>query len=194
MRKKEKNLENFTPKEAKFVVEYLVDLVAKAAAERAGYEGKNCDVIACDLMKKPHIRREINKQLEARRKRTLITADRVLCEIYDMAFADIAEAFDENGNLKNVHEMPEHIRRCISSIEIFEEFSKDKEKEFLGYTKKIRFSDKIKNLELLATHLKLLTEKHEVEHKHSGKIEVETYDIEERVNTLLKDRLCSAPN
>lgn len=152
-------LTKFPRRKARFITEYIVDCNRTAAVMRAGFTNnpRSARTIAWKLLKDPDVRREIDKQLEARQKRTLITADRVLAEMYEIAMADIGEAFDANGNIKPMKDIPEHIRRAMAGIEIFEEFEgKGDEKKFSGYTKKVRFCDKTKALEILARHLKLL--------------------------------------
>ena len=44
-----------TPKQQRFVAEYLVDLNASAAARRAGYSGRTANRIATELLSKPVI-------------------------------------------------------------------------------------------------------------------------------------------
>ena len=45
-------------------------------------------------------------------------AARVLHDIDAVANLDIAEAFDAQQRLKSIHDMPLHLRRCITSIEV----------------------------------------------------------------------------
>ena len=66
-----------------------------------------------------------------------------------------------------IHEIPEEIRRAISGLETFEEFEgfgKDREK--IGDTKKLKFWDKPRALELLGKHLGLFVDK--VDHTTGG--------------------------
>lgn len=77
----EKKKEKLTPKQAKFIVEYLVDTNARQAAIRAGYSEDSAAVIGCENLTKPNIAREIQKQMDYRIERTLITADSVLARM-----------------------------------------------------------------------------------------------------------------
>lgn len=150
---------------ARFVSEYLIDLSGKDAAIRAGYSETSAESQASKLLSDPKIRKAINKQIESREKRTLITADRVLAELYEIAMADIADAFDEKGNLKDIRSIPEPLRRAISGIEVDELWEPNEDgpgKHQAGWTKKVKFWDKAKALETLAKHLKLLEDKTEV--------------------------------
>jgi len=90
-------------------------------------------------------------------------AARILEELSYVALADIREAFDEFGNLLPVHELPEHIARAISGIEVTEEFAgRGDLRVKTGTTKKVRFVEKNRALELAAKILGMLIEKREI--------------------------------
>jgi len=82
---------DLTPKQKRFVEEYLIDLNATQAAIRAGYSKKTAEVIGHENLRKPKIAEAIQKAKEERSKRTEITADRVLEEYAKLAFADIKD-------------------------------------------------------------------------------------------------------
>ncbi|MBW3597201.1 MAG: terminase small subunit [Planctomycetes bacterium] len=69
-----------TPKQQRFVEEYLIDLNATAAARRAGYLGTYAAlrVTASNLVAKPNVRRAIEKAFRARQRRTQIDGDEEL--------------------------------------------------------------------------------------------------------------------
>ena len=81
-------MDDLTPKQAQFVIEYLIDLNATQAAIRAGYSEDTAHTIGCENLTKPYIFRAIQEQKDARAARTLITADRVLQEIGKIAMCD----------------------------------------------------------------------------------------------------------
>ena len=70
--------EDLTPKQARFVEEYLLDLNAAAAARRAGYSEKNADSIAAQLLSKTKVFEAVQSAVEARSAKTEITAEYVL--------------------------------------------------------------------------------------------------------------------
>ena len=70
-----------TPKQQAFVREYLIDLNGAAAARRAGYKTKNSDELAHQLLGKTWVKAAIQLEMDARAKRTEITADYVLTTI-----------------------------------------------------------------------------------------------------------------
>lgn len=67
-----------TPKQLRFVEEYLVDLNASAAALRAGYSKRTAGQMGYELLNKPEIAAAIATAQAARSARTAITADWVL--------------------------------------------------------------------------------------------------------------------
>lgn len=67
-----------TPKQERFVHEYLVDLNASAAAIRAGYSKKTANRIASENLSKPDIQIAIKEAQDSIQKRTEITQDMVI--------------------------------------------------------------------------------------------------------------------
>ena len=67
-----------TPKQARFVEEYLLDLNAAAAARRAGYSEKNADSIAAQLLSKTKVFEAVQSAVAARSAKAEITAEYVL--------------------------------------------------------------------------------------------------------------------
>lgn len=67
-----------TPKQERFVEEYLIDLNASAAARRAGYSEKSARDIGQQLIAKTHIQEAIAAKRSERSERTGITADEVV--------------------------------------------------------------------------------------------------------------------
>lgn len=85
-----------TPKQEAFVREYLVDLNASAAAIRAGYSEVAARDIGWENLRKPAIQAALQEAMNARAERTEVTADKVLLELADIAFATPKE-FSEWG-------------------------------------------------------------------------------------------------
>lgn len=81
-----------TPKRARFVDEYLIDLNATQAAIRAGYSIKTAGQIGDELLKKPQVVAALQVAMKRREQRTEITQDKVLRELAKIGFADIRNA------------------------------------------------------------------------------------------------------
>jgi phage terminase small subunit len=161
-----------TPLQERFCQEYVVDVNGTQAAIRAGYSDnvKAASVQAARLLVNARVVSKIQTLMKARSRRTELTADRILREIMKIAFSDLSQAFDDEGNLLKIKDMPRSIRCAIAGIdteEMFEGYGD--ERTWTGYSKKLKLWDKNKALELLGKHLKLFTDKVE----HSGKVTLE---------------------
>jgi len=80
-----------TPKQARFVQEYLIDLNAAQAAIRAGYSAKTARVIGHENLTKPDIAAAIEKARATHAERAELTADLVIDELRKIAFANMAD-------------------------------------------------------------------------------------------------------
>lgn len=159
-----------TGKQQLFVTEYLVDLNATQAAIRAGYSAKTASRSGPETLGIPCVAAAITEAMNRRSEKTKVTSEIVLAELLRLARADISLAYNENGDLKPIHEIPEDVRRAISGMEIYVERIEGEE---IGKIKKIRFWDKTKSLELLGKHLKLFTEKVEMTGKDGNPLQTQ---------------------
>jgi phage terminase small subunit len=151
-------------REIAFAKEFLLDLNATKAAERAGYSKKSARSMGSQLMAKERVRELIQAEMNERSKRTQIDADKVLDRLDKIGDVDIAQAFDSKGYLLCIHDIPPEVRRCIKGIDVFEEFEGvGKDRIQVGVVRKISFWDKVKANELIGKHLKLWVDRLEVE-------------------------------
>jgi len=87
----------------------------------------------------------------------------VLEEFGHLAFLDVGDAFDENGNLLPIKQMPEGVRRAISGIEYEDVFSgRGEERECTGRIAKVKFVDKKGALDSIAKHLGMFIERQQM--------------------------------
>lgn len=162
--------DTLTPKQRMFALEYLVDLNATQAAIRAGYSGDTAAAIGAENLRKPHIRSLIDAALEKREQKLELKAERLLQELLRIGLVDIGQAFNDEGGLRKLKDMPEDVRRAISGIEVEELFEgRGEDREHVGQLRKVKFWDKTRGLELLGKHLKLFTDRVE----HSGGLTLE---------------------
>lgn len=80
-----------TPKQIKFIDEYLIDLNATQAAIRAGYSKKTAQRIGSENLSKPLLQEEIQKRRNKLQAKCEITQERVLRELAAIAFANGAD-------------------------------------------------------------------------------------------------------
>ena len=82
-----------TPKQQRFVEEYLIDLNATQAATRAGYSAKTARQIGDELLSKSDISAAVAEGMEERSRDTAIDAAWVLTEarkVYEAAMGKTA--------------------------------------------------------------------------------------------------------
>ena len=77
-----------TPRQMRFVEEYLIDLSAARAARRAGYSTRSAAQRGYLLLRDKSIAAAITRAQAARAERTRVTADRVVTELAKVAFGD----------------------------------------------------------------------------------------------------------
>lgn len=146
-----------TPKQKAFVSEYLIDKNATQAAFRAGYSKKTAYSMGQENLKKPEIKRAIQKAMQKREERTEITQDRVLLEYARIAFFDPRKLFRSDGSPKPIEELDTDTAAALAGLEVREEFEGAGEnRAFVGYTKKYKLANKLGALDSLAKHLGML--------------------------------------
>lgn len=102
-----------TPKQKRFVAEYLVDLNATAAARRAGYSEKTADRIGPELLGKTCVSQEIQDAIKRRNQRTEISQDYVLRKLKEIAEMEASDAQDSvlkfSNKLKALELLGKHV-------------------------------------------------------------------------------------
>ena len=151
-----------TPKQKRFVAEYLVDLNATQAAGRAGYKDPN---IGRQLITKNNVAEAIRKAMADREERTGVTQDWVVQELYKIAHADRGGIAKVVGGgraveLTDTDALDDEQRAALVGVE---------ETKF-GI--KVTTCDKLKALELLGRHLGMFTDKVEQTNDTTLRIEL----------------------
>jgi phage terminase small subunit len=168
-----------TPKQERFVQEYLIDLNATQAAIRAGYSAKTAEQQAYQLLQKTSVSDEIAAAQQKRAERTEITQDRVLKELARIAFFDLRKLYREDGSLKAMHELDDEAAAVLAGVDVVEMAGGAKMGGDDGvshvpmYTKKAKIPDKVAALGLAMRHLGMLKDKVE----HSGKLGIGPVDL-----------------
>lgn len=154
-----------TQKQKLFCFEYVkTGNGTRAAAAIGNRKNSSAEAWAVKQLKLPEIQAEIKRLNESKEAQVLMDTAYVLRKLKDLAEVDIKQAFDQYCCLLPVSEMPASVRACISSIEVFEQYQgSGKNRVYIGRVQKIRFWDKLKALELIGKHLKMFTDKVELE-------------------------------
>jgi phage terminase small subunit len=143
-----------TPKQQRFVEEYLLDLNAIQAAIRAGYSPRTANQQGPQLLKSAEIVAAIAAAKLAQSKEMPIDSEWVLNRLVEEVDAEIKDIFDQNNRLKNIHEWPAVWRQgLVGSLDVGEKYEGDgKTKAVVGTVKRIRLSDRVRRLVLIGKH------------------------------------------
>ena len=143
---------NLTPKQELFCHEYILDLNATQAAVRAGYSKKTANRISAKLMSKVGIQNLITELQVERNNRVQIDADYILKRLVEIDKMDALDIHNDDGSLKDMKDWPLVWRQFICGLELAE--MRNGDDEVMAVTiKKIKWPDKVKNLELLGRHV-----------------------------------------
>ncbi len=152
-----------TPLQERFCQEYIKDLNAAQAAGRAGSKAENLSVAGSEFLANPKVQVEISRLKAERAARTKIDADWLLKRLAAEAEADVADLYDEHGNLLPVQDWPNIWRKgLVQGIDI--EVLKNDEGEGGAIVKKIRVSDRVKRLEMIGKHIAVQAFQENVNH------------------------------
>ncbi|MGQ6546026.1 terminase small subunit [Serratia sp. IR-2025] len=150
-----------------------------AAAAAAGY--KNAAVSATRLMKDQDIQDRIADLMKHRNKRTKIGADYVLKRLVEIDQMDVLDILSDDGGLKPISEWPKVWRISLSAMDInrIRMAGKDGDESIESTLQKVKWPDKVKNLELIGKH-----------------VDVQAFKdrVELNVNVTLADRMAKARN
>lgn len=106
-----------SPKQERFVAEYLIDLNATQAAIRAGYSAKTADVQGPRLLGNVRVAEAIEAGKAGRLKASGLTAERVLEELELLAHSDVTHyTVDDNGEIALTENAPPGAMRALQSI------------------------------------------------------------------------------
>lgn len=149
------------PRHARFVAEYLVDLNATQAAIRAGYSRKTANEQGARLLANVSVAAAIAAGTARHLDRAELSAVRVLEELRRLAFSNVHDLFDADGNLRPIHRLTREEAASIASLEVVIKNVAAGD----GHTDtihKLKLWDKVRTLETLAKHFKLLVDRIEV--------------------------------
>lgn len=111
-------MRRLSAKQARFVVEYMVDLNATQAAIRSGYSAQCARSIASENLTKPKIAAAIQQAAAARTSLAQAEADRVLIGLARIAFFDPRTLFDADGFPKAIVDLDSQTAAALASFEI----------------------------------------------------------------------------
>jgi phage terminase small subunit len=164
-----------TPKQQRFVEEYLIDLNATQAAVRAGYSASTAMEQGYQLLQNTSVSSAITALKAERSKQTGIDAAWLLKRLADEAEADLNDIYDDVGALKPIHEWPLIWRKgLVGGIKAIEE--RDDTGKVVGVVREVKLSDRVKRLELIGKHVDVQAFKEQVEHSGGMSLIVSSED------------------
>jgi phage terminase small subunit len=148
-----------TFKQSRFVEEFLIDLNARRAATRSGYSERSAEAQASRLLRNAKVDAAVREAMEARSRRTGVTADRVLCELAELAFSNIFDFIEVHPDGSVSVDLSRGTRGQAAAIRnvVVKRYAKGSGEEApSAKLTRIEMCDKLKALELLAWHLGML--------------------------------------
>lgn len=122
---------------------------------------------ASELHQKPHIQARINELMAEREQRLQIDADYVLRRLVEIDQMDVLDILKEDGALKPISEWPKCWRTTLSGLDINTTVTNYDETTTENILKKIKWPDKVKNLELIGKHVRVGAFKEQLDHTSS---------------------------
>lgn len=107
-----------TPKQERFIDEYLIDLNATQAAIRAGYSSKRADAIGYDLLRNTGIQNGISAKRKTLSESIKVTQERIVQEMARLAFVDCRNFFKDDGTPIPIHQLGDDAAAAIVGLEV----------------------------------------------------------------------------
>jgi phage terminase small subunit len=149
---------DLTPRQHIFVLEYLKDLNATAAARRAGYSEATAHQQGPRLLANVGVAAAIQKAMQARERRCEVKADNVLRELALVAFSRVKDYVEWGGTLgvtlKPSASLTDDQQAAVAEV--------SQSRSANGGTLRFKLHDKVAALEKLGKHLGLFTDRHEI--------------------------------
>ena len=152
-----------TDKQEQFCREYLIDLNATQAAIRAGYSEKTATSQAARLLINVNIQTRIAELKGERNEQVNVDAAYVLQRLHEIDQMDVLDILEDDGRLKPISQWPKVWRTTLHGIDISTIITNYNEETQETILKKIKWPDKVRNLELLGKHVDVQAFKERIE-------------------------------
>lgn len=166
-----------TPKQQRFVAEYLIDLNATQAAIRAGYSAKTASSQGERLLRNVELAKAMQAAMKAREQRTEITQDRVLKELAKLGFANMQDYMSVTQEGEPFADLSKLTRDQAAAITEFtvEDFTEGRGDDARDVRRvKFKLADKRAALVDIGKHLGMFKDKLELTGKAGGPVETVT--------------------
>lgn len=157
-----------TLKQEQFCQEYLVDLNATKAAIRAGYSERSARKQGSRMLAMPAVKMRIEVLQQTRNERVRVDVDYVLDRLTQIDQMDVLDIMDDDGSIRPMREWPKVWRLYVSGIDVLErrlaggggtrgDKAGGESVCVESCVKKVKWPDKVKNLELLGKYVGVFT-------------------------------------
>lgn len=123
------------------------------AAINAGFSPNTAAVKASVMMRDERIQKRIAELMEERNKRLRVSADYVLLRLVEIDQMDVIDILNDDGTLKPIREWPKIWRTTLSGFDLSSTIMNMDKTSIETILKKIKWPDKVKNLELIGKHV-----------------------------------------
>lgn len=123
------------------------------AAINAGFSPNTAAVKASVMMRDERIQKRIAELMEERNKRLRVSADYVLLRLVEIDQMDVLDILNDDGTIKPIREWPKIWRTTLSGFDLSSTIMNMDETSIETILKKIKWPDKVKNLELIGKHV-----------------------------------------
>ncbi|WP_258306104.1 terminase small subunit [Enterobacter sp. CGMCC 5087] len=123
------------------------------AAINAGYSTNTAAKFASQNMRDERVQKRIAELMEERNKRMRVSADYVLMRLVEIDQMDVLDILNDDGSLKPIREWPKIWRTTLSGFDLSSTIMSMNEDSIETILKKIKWPDKVKNLELIGKHV-----------------------------------------
>lgn len=152
-----------------FCHHYVISLNATQAAISAGYSARTAYSIGSRLLTEAAVKECINRLKQERIEQLNIDANYVLLRLYEIDQMDVLDILNDDMSVKPVSKWPSVWRQYLSGFDLAEIFGGQSDnRDVAGVLKKIKWPDKVKNLELLGKHVNVQAFKDSVKTEVTG--------------------------
>lgn len=141
----------------RFCDKYFETLNGTQSAIYAGFSEKTARVQASQMLDTEEVQEYLGRLREDLANKTGISQEKVLREIARLAFVDIRNFYQGDGNLKPITDLDDDEAAALASVKSYEEKMED---VTIGVNKEIKLYDKLGALEKLARHLGMYEKDH----------------------------------
>ena len=180
-----KSAAKLTAKQEIFCKEYLIDLNGTQAAIRAGYSEKTARQIAEQNLSKLDIQNRVSELKQSRNAQLDVDGTYVLKRLIEWDQLDVLDILTDTGGFNPISEWPKVWRTSISAMDVSTLMKQEEDIE--TRIMKVKWPDKVKNLELIGKHVDVQAFKDKVDlSSEDGTMSPKSTLTTEQVKELIK--------